>query len=57
MPVPEPRKVQFEVRKLKPSPVILNVPALSFTTWLAGQPSNADWIAAVSSPPLGESVR
>ena len=34
----------------------MNVPGLSSTTWLAGQVSNFAWIAAESSPPLGERV-
>jgi hypothetical protein len=34
----------------------MNVPGLSITTWLKGQLSNFAWIAAESSPSLGESV-
>jgi len=53
----EPRSVQSDVLKDSPLPLMLNVPALSLTTWSAGQPLRAAWMAPVSSPPLGDSVR
>src|SRR5215467_13901385 len=55
-PGPTPRSVQLGDTKSRPLPVILNTPAVSWTTWFAGHPFNAAWMAAVSSPPLGESV-
>src|SRR5215813_11987470 len=33
-----------------------NVPGLSMTTWPAGQASSLAWIAAESSPPVGDRV-
>src|SRR5882672_3613135 len=57
VPVPEPRRVQLERVKLMPPPLMLKVPAVSLTTWSAGQAASALLMAPVSSPPLGESVR
>src|SRR2546425_5752138 len=56
VPGPEPRRVQLDVAKDRPLPLIRNVPAPSLTTWSAGQAESALWIAPVSSPPLGDRV-
>src|SRR5580698_488682 len=56
LPAPLPRRViELWISRLV-SPEIWNVPGLRKTTSLFGQASSAAWIAAVSSPPLGESV-
>src|SRR5271169_4083168 len=53
-PAPEPRSVIGLCINKKLFTV--NVPGLSMTTWLEGQVFNLAWIAAESSPPLGERV-
>src|SRR5882762_8813188 len=54
VPAPEPRRViELWINKKL---FTANVPGLSITTWPEGQLSNFAWIAAESSPPLGERV-
>jgi hypothetical protein len=57
LPGPAPRKVQCDVEKSTPWPLIEKVPAVSSTTCSAGQAASALLMASVSSPPLGDSVR
>src|ERR1700747_252555 len=54
---PLPRSTTLERVIARPLPVIWKLPAVSFTTWLAGHESRADWMAAVSFPPLGDRGR
>src|SRR3954462_14981256 len=53
-PGPAPRRVMDEC--INSALLTTNVPALSMTTWPAGQESSFAWIAAESLPPDGESV-
>src|SRR6266853_700210 len=46
-PGPTPRSVQLGDTKLRPPPLILKTPTVSWTTWFAGQPFSAAWMAAV----------
>ncbi|MGC3996239.1 MAG: hypothetical protein QM767_01365 [Anaeromyxobacter sp.] len=51
-----PRSTTLDLPRTTPLPVMVYVPALSFTTCPAGQAWMAALMAAVSSPPLGDSV-
>ena len=53
-PMPAPRRVTPDLTVI--SLLMLNVPALSLTTWPVGQLLIAFWMAVASLPPLGDKV-